>query len=174
MSLGASSRVVVAVVVLQGCGASVTAVNADAGVDARTVVDGAAVDVAVVEASIPDVPADARLAPAFLANAIWAGPRTQAFCALATSGGVRCWGGNGALFPAGTVEPVTAPRAFPSLDGATQVSLESHGCARMGDGTAQCWGTNFLGELGNPGSHDLPAPVLGLRGVASVHAASMG
>jgi hypothetical protein len=43
-----------------------------------------------------------------------------------------------------------ARRPSPPPDGATQISLGlSHGCARMSDGTAWCWGDNDKGQLGD-------------------------
>jgi alpha-tubulin suppressor-like RCC1 family protein len=48
------------------------------------------------------------------------------------------------------VEAPRLPRPSPPPAGATQISLGlAHGCARMSDGTAWCWGDNDKGQLGD-------------------------
>ena len=48
----------------------------------------------------------------------------------------------------------------------------SHTCARLGDGTARCWGWNFQGELGDGTRIQRTSPVVvgGLSGVTEITA----
>ncbi|MCE1174657.1 MAG: putative Ig domain-containing protein, partial [Propionibacteriales bacterium] len=73
-------------------------------------------------------------------------------CALLSSGEVQCWGqgtsgqlGNNAAANSST--PVT-PQGLSS--GAVSVATGvNFSCAVLSDGTAECWGTNNFGQLGN-------------------------
>jgi alpha-tubulin suppressor-like RCC1 family protein len=106
-------------------------------------------------------------------------------CGLGQGGQVLCWGSNshGELGqPPEGGERCTidgrdqscrkAPTVVPGLSGATAVSAHSQTstCARMGDGTVQCWGDNRTGALGDgtATSRATPRPVSGLSGVAEV------
>jgi alpha-tubulin suppressor-like RCC1 family protein len=76
-------------------------------------------------------------------------------------GKVVCWGINsGGL--ATHVEGIAA---------ATDVSV-GHGtaCARLADGTIQCWGANDYGQLGmgTHGESDVPSTVTGITGAVAV------
>jgi len=90
-------------------------------------------------------------------------------CALLDNGTVQCWGddsfgelGNGAV----TTVPalgVTPPVTVGGLSGATAIFAGGfHTCALLVSGTAECWGHNSDGELGNGSSaqSDLPVAVL--------------
>jgi alpha-tubulin suppressor-like RCC1 family protein len=77
-------------------------------------------------------------------------------CALLVDGSVRCWGSNefGQLGTAGPTPPsgtTSVPVAVAGLGGAVQ-SLSSkdgnHTCAVLANGSVQCWGSDFEGELG--------------------------
>jgi alpha-tubulin suppressor-like RCC1 family protein len=106
-------------------------------------------------------------------------------CAMRPDGRVACWGSNsfgqlGHGTDAGEQCRVSGqdtscrrtPTEVPGLVGATAVSAESQSatCARMGDGTVQCWGDNRTGALGDgtTTTRHTPRPVSGLRGVAEV------
>jgi hypothetical protein len=78
-------------------------------------------------------------------------------CAVVSGGGVSCWGADclGQLgappqshcAPLGT--SVDAPTPVPGVTNATQVAIGAvHICARISDGTLQCWGMNRSGQLG--------------------------
>ena len=41
-------------------------------------------------------------------------------------------------------------------------------CALLINGTVECWGDNFDGQLGNPGSNGTPMPVIGLTDVTAI------
>ena len=91
-------------------------------------------------------------------------------CAVRATGSVACWGGNasgelGASSAAGfSATPVTVS----GINTAAQVaSGNGVACARLAAGTAQCWGRNDHGQLGdgtNTG-RSAPAPVLASAGV---------
>jgi len=97
----------------------------------------------------------------------------QHTCALATDGGIWCWGGNengklgdGTTTDRETPVRVSSERRFKRL--ATS-SPNSHSCALAQDGAAYCWGFNHDGQLGNGSKTDSPRPVsvaAGLRFVS--------
>lgn len=97
-------------------------------------------------------------------------------CGLRDTGAVTCWGKNthGQL---GT-DSVGTTTGSPGVDipGLTNVEQITAGpdfaCARLADGTAQCWGANDRGQLGD-GTTDgrfQPEPVAGLTGVLWIDA----
>jgi alpha-tubulin suppressor-like RCC1 family protein len=99
-------------------------------------------------------------------------------CAVLDSGRIDCWGGgdlgDGTAEPPGTV---SAPVTVSSITDATSVgSVGINGqstCASLANGTVDCWGSNYTGNLGsgstNLNEEDLtPTPVAGLNNVASV------
>jgi alpha-tubulin suppressor-like RCC1 family protein len=73
-------------------------------------------------------------------------------CGVTTSGAVYCWGSNGlgqlGVSPSsGSTTPVLAADLS---SGAVEVSVgENHTCARMANGSVQCWGANYYGQLGD-------------------------
>jgi alpha-tubulin suppressor-like RCC1 family protein len=83
-------------------------------------------------------------------------------CAVTSGGQGRCWGrqGEGALGNGGSSDsavPVRVRRASSGtpLTGITQISQGGyHGCARLSNGQARCWGNNTEGELGTGGTND--------------------
>jgi hypothetical protein len=95
-------------------------------------------------------------------------------CATLSSGEVKCWGygGSGGLGNGGNANqssPVTAT-ALAGLN-VTQVSPGGvQSCARLADGTARCWGGNYMGELGNgtTTNSQTPVAVSGLTNVQSI------
>jgi alpha-tubulin suppressor-like RCC1 family protein len=101
-------------------------------------------------------------------------------CALATGGSVVCWGsnlfgqvgdGNGSgvrLWPAPVVGLDTGVR---SIDAGAQ-----HTCATMTNDTVKCWGSNFVGELGDGTTQprSTPVDVVGIQGTVQVARAGSG
>ena len=79
-------------------------------------------------------------------------------CALLTDGTIRCWGDNSfgelGLGNKTALSNTLVPSAYgvvplPSGKTASSISTGSgFACARLNDGTAQCWGRNIAGELG--------------------------
>jgi len=115
---------------------------------------------------------------------------SQSFtCALLGDGSVQCWGDNrtGALGD-GTTTTRSTPRPVSGLSGVAELAIGGgviyggFACARLQNGTVQCWGSNGLGQLGSASSKhtckDLfsrdtpcsltPQPVPGLSGVAQL------
>jgi alpha-tubulin suppressor-like RCC1 family protein len=88
-------------------------------------------------------------------------------CAVVTGGAVQCWG-SGALGN-GTTTGSSTPVAVTGLTGATAITAGGAGgggsfeCAALAGGTAECWGVDFDGELGNssvPGRESLTPVVV--------------
>ncbi|MDF2697268.1 MAG: hypothetical protein K0S65_5651 [Labilithrix sp.] len=79
------------------------------------------------------------------------------FCALLSDGSARCWGtdyygelGRGAASVGGTVTGVP-PSRVAAVTNATQISASPLGmttCVRSAAGRVQCWGVNWVGQLG--------------------------
>lgn len=88
-------------------------------------------------------------------------------CARLTNGTARCWGSNqyGRLGDGTTTNrslPVAVRNENNSdlLVGIAQISVgENQTCARMNDGTARCWGSNYAGALGDGTTTDRWLPV---------------
>lgn len=98
-------------------------------------------------------------------------------CARLSDGSVQCWGKNtSGQLGDGTN---TQRNNFVNVDGlvttAQKISSGSdHTCAILDDGSAQCWGSNYYGQLGDGTSIDRWAPVTVLqlsRKVISISAA---
>jgi alpha-tubulin suppressor-like RCC1 family protein len=96
-------------------------------------------------------------------------------CAIATGGAAYCWGSNlfGKLGIADSAdrqrhaapEPVAGGHLFKSIDAGN-----THTCAVTTTGAAYCWGSGYLGQVGN-GARDvepLPALVSGSRTYSTV------
>ncbi|MGH2905704.1 MAG: DUF6531 domain-containing protein [Solirubrobacterales bacterium] len=100
------------------------------------------------------------------------------FCALLTSGSVKCWGANGTgQFGNGTTGSESGtPHTVSGLSNATTVSVgENHVCATTTDGDVKCWGANGSGQLGNGpdyGNQNTPQTVAGLSDVADTQVGS--
>lgn len=96
---------------------------------------------------------------------------TGAFtCALTQAGGVKCWGGNshGQLGDGSfgnnrrTPADVVVVPGGPPLTGVAAVAAGlAHTCALTTAGSVKCWGSNFLGTVGDGDTNpdDRPTPV---------------
>jgi alpha-tubulin suppressor-like RCC1 family protein len=87
-------------------------------------------------------------------------------CALASGGGVECWGSNdyGQLGNGSDVAelwPVTVERApgVPLADVVSLVGGGAHNCALTAGGEVYCWGSNESGQLGDGSIFDQSRPV---------------
>jgi alpha-tubulin suppressor-like RCC1 family protein len=96
-------------------------------------------------------------------------------CAATTAGDVQCWGANDwRQLGTGTPAARSEPRRVRGLTGrAVDVtSGENHSCALMSSGAVECWGANYLGQLGSGTSTatSAPARVLGVTDAAGLTA----
>jgi alpha-tubulin suppressor-like RCC1 family protein len=95
------------------------------------------------------------------ANAISAGEKYT--CAVTIDGGVLCWGtdSNGELGDGltglGGPLPVSVPGVSSDYVGVSTGQM--HVCAVTRRGQAKCWGSNFLGQLGNGTKSAIKGPV---------------
>jgi len=106
-------------------------------------------------------------------------------CARLNTGSVLCWGSNsdGQLGVGSTPPPTTcsnssqceSPTIVPifNLDGVTAIAAGAyHTCALLGDGSVQCWGYNYYGQLGlGDNSHRFsPTLIPNLTGITAIAA----
>jgi alpha-tubulin suppressor-like RCC1 family protein len=99
----------------------------------------------------------------------------QHTCATMANNAVKCWGMNlsGELGD-GTTLPRSTPVDVVGLGSAAQVARSGSGysCALLDTGGIECWGTDFLGTLGNGMFQQslAPVPVEGLTGALAIDA----
>lgn len=97
-------------------------------------------------------------------------------CALTTGGAVKCWGANwNGQLGDGSFDNSADPVDVVGLGSGVQAISAgvSHTCAVISGGTAQCWGWNRDGQLGDGsyGDSSVPTDVVGLgSGVQSISA----
>ncbi|MCK7594613.1 hypothetical protein [Pseudomarimonas salicorniae] len=98
---------------------------------------------------------------------------TRHSCALRTDGSVACWGDAffGLLLGDGSEQDRLVPAPVPALAGGiVDLSLgDSHSCVIGARGGVRCWGSNFLGAVGDNSqiSRPRPTPVAGLAAGAT-------
>jgi len=109
-----------------------------------------------------------------IANAVQvATDSQQSFCAVLSSGGVRCWGANASgQLGDGTTNASSVALAVSGITTATAVVSDAADsfCARLGSGGVDCWGANTAGELGDgtTTASSVPVAVTGLSGAVAV------
>ena len=97
----------------------------------------------------------------------------QLTCAVTNAGGVKCWGSgsSGQLGDGSTTNRNTPVDVLGIASGALAVAPgAAHTCALLANGSVKCWGSNFVGQLGDGTLDDRPVPgpvVVGLAGGAS-------
>ncbi|MGH1343546.1 MAG: RCC1 domain-containing protein [Nannocystales bacterium] len=84
-------------------------------------------------------------------------------CALSDAGAVHCWGGNwNGQLGRGNAADSVSPGPVVGLDsGVLDLSVGgSHACARLDEGSVQCWGFNSDGQVGSGGFGNTAVPAL--------------
>jgi alpha-tubulin suppressor-like RCC1 family protein len=94
--------------------------------------------------------------------ALAAGGRST--CALRSDGKVLCWGlavPNSPSVDINDIPYASSPVEVPNLaDVASIAQGWGHTCVVLGNGTVQCWGSNYYGELGNGSTTFSSTPVV--------------
>lgn len=102
-------------------------------------------------------------------------------CAITVSGAVKCWGtdfydGTGTILGDGSERGRTVPGDIPALSsGVAELALGGfHSCARLTSGEMKCWGTNYLGPIGDNSEITRPKPVTVAGLTSGVQAIGVG
>jgi alpha-tubulin suppressor-like RCC1 family protein len=102
-------------------------------------------------------------------------------CALTSSGGVLCWGGNSVgQFGNGGINdygnPIPGAVSGLSSGVAAMSAGGDHTCGLTVSGAVMCWGSSYYGERGDGSSEEnlLPLPVVGFEGGATELVPSLG
>ena len=91
------------------------------------------------------------------------------YCAVLSTGGVECWGSGtvGQLGDGSTSFESSVPVAVESISNATSVTGDGDGyCAVLSTGGVECWGTGFLGQLGDGSTASSNVPVV-VKGIGT-------
>ncbi len=107
------------------------------------------------------------------------GDPTDGQCIVLPNGTVKCWGNNqygmvGDLSTTPAPTPVLVNNVTHPFGNALSVCQgEDFSCALLADGTAQCWGGNYAGQLGygsapDSAAHSQPSGVLGLTNAVAI------
>ena len=103
-------------------------------------------------------------------------------CALRDDGQVFCWGSDLACQlglgeftgdPTPGAQLRLVPTPVPGLDDAVSIAAGGdHTCAALADGSARCWGRNYMGQVGDATTEDrcVATPVADLTGVVEIRA----
>lgn len=98
-------------------------------------------------------------------------------CAVLSTGDVRCWGDNtyGQVGDNTILLPRPTPVAVIGISTATHVTVgQFHSCARLQNGTVQCWGRNTFGQLGKDGAPSPSLTPVTVDGITSATQVSAG
>jgi alpha-tubulin suppressor-like RCC1 family protein len=98
-------------------------------------------------------------------------------CAMISGGAVQCFGldNSGELGNDAALVNSNVPVSVAGITTAQQISAGGrHFCARLGDGSARCWGSNLAGQLGDgtTTSRSTPVSVSSLTGVSDIRVAT--
>lgn len=108
-------------------------------------------------------------------NAVAVSAGANHTCALLADGSISCWGANfhGELGSGSNSDISATPVEVAGISDAVSLDAGStHACAVLADDTAQCWGSNSSGELGDGTrqASNEPQAVSGLTSVAALTA----
>jgi alpha-tubulin suppressor-like RCC1 family protein len=132
-------------------------------------VSGALGDGTIINSSTPVVVSGVTTATAVAVGSFHS-------CALLANGTVQCWGRNveGELGNGTSTSGSSTPVPVSNIANATAVAAgHFHSCAVLANGTVQCWGENFYGQLGNGTPVDFSTPVV-VGGVTTATAIAAG
>jgi alpha-tubulin suppressor-like RCC1 family protein len=107
-----------------------------------------------------------------LTDAVAVTAGTDHACALRSTGGIACWGGNGSgELGNGSNDDSAVPVQVVGITSAIAITAgDNTTCALLAGGTARCWGKNEGGQLGD-GSYDnsnVPVSPVGVSGATAI------